>query len=145
MDDSQNTQQNNQGQPVISSLQDLSRSIPASPISVPYREGDPGIPLPEKLISRSLPESSPESHKETGIDATKETPRLTPADVSTGIVHARESTSVISHNQPTVQLPMTKQQAQQTMKLHKLKDSLFWLAMLILKQWQISGRKGDKG
>lgn len=120
------------------------QTIPQSPVSAPSRESGPTISTsPEALISPSTPEIkvSPELHKETGVEAVSEAPQLTPEDTKAGIVHAKESTPVATTPSSTIVLPMTQPQAQQTVKLHKkVKDSLFWFAMLVMRQWQIAQR-----
>jgi len=118
-----------------------------TPISVPSvsREGEPtGVARSEAGVSASVPEIeiSPELHQETGVEAVHETPQLTPADTQVGIQHAKESVPVSVASAGTITLPMTQQQAQQTVKSHKkVKDSLFWLAMLIMRQWQLAQKK----
>lgn len=159
MDDSQQTQLTNtdlvQSQSVAPSLStpvqgaaksdDTTQNTPQSPVSAPSRESGPAIlTSPESLIAPSTPEIqvSPELQKETGAEAVSETPQLTLEDAKAGIVHAKESTPVSTTPSSTITLPMTQQQAQQTIKLHKkVKDSLFWFAMLVMRQWQIANKK----
>ncbi len=121
--------------------------IPAEPVGLPSKEGAPSVPMPEKLVSPSVPEVeiSSELHAETGAEAVSEIPKLTPEDTQAGIVHAKESVPVLTAPAATIVLPMTQQQAQQTVKLHKkIKDSLFWLAMLVMRQWQIEEKHKKK-
>lgn len=151
MDDSQKTQQNSTNVADQSQVQVPSVPLPQPepvnyPISSPSRESGPASPISsESLASLSTPEMiiSPELHKETGAEAVSEAPTLTPEDAQAGIVHAKESTPVSVIPQETIVLPMTQPQAQQTVKIHKkVKDSLFWFAMLILRQWQVAQKKG---
>ena len=113
----------------------------AAPVGAPSKEGGPAVPVTsEKLVVPSLEkvEVSPEL-KEIGVEAKSEVPELTPEDAQAGIVHAKESTPVVISEEPSIKLPMSQQQAQQTVKMHKkIKDSLFWFAMLILRQWQMA-------
>lgn len=117
-------------------------NIPASPVGSPSKEGGPASFITsESLLSASTPEMeiSPKMHTETGVEAVSESPILTPEDTKAGIIHAKESTPVSPAAATTIVLPMTQPQAQQTVKIHKkVKDSLFWFAMLIMRQWQIA-------
>jgi hypothetical protein len=113
----------------------------AVPVSAPSKEGGPAVAMPEKLVMPSMPdiEVSPDLQKETGMEVKSESPQLTPEDAKAGIVHAKESVPVSIASAATIVLPMTQQQAQQTVQLHKkVRDSFFWFAMLIMRQWQIA-------
>ncbi|HSW88535.1 MAG TPA: hypothetical protein VLG12_05225 [Candidatus Saccharimonadales bacterium] len=160
MDDSQKIQQNtpqsdDQTQQIVTPVTTVSQqpsekkeeTTPVSPVSSPSKEGGPTPSITsESLISASTPEMeiSPTLHTETGAEAVSETPILTPEDAKAGIVHAKESTPV-STAAATIVLPMTQQQAQQTVKIHKkVKDSLLWFAMLIMRQWQIAQKNKKK-
>lgn len=113
---------------------------PAEPISAPSKESGPAQVTSEKLVVPSQEKMQVSSElQEIGIEAKDDMPKLTPEDAQAGIVHAKEATPVVMTDQPSIQLPMSQQQAQQTVKMHKkVKDSLFWFAMLILRQWQIA-------
>lgn len=143
-DDSQSQQATQPVQTSQTQHEEKKEEIPAAPVSAPSKEGGPAAPVStEKLVVPSLEkvEVAPEL-KEIGVEAKDEVPELTPEDAQAGIVHAKESTPVVVAEEPSIKLPMSQQQAQQIVKLHKkVKDSLFWFAMLILRQWQISERK----
>lgn len=153
MDDTQKTQQNAtpvsdqpQFQPTVTPVTSIPQEPAPQPISNPSREAGPAkSPLSsETLASLSTPEMviSPEMQKEMGAEVVSEAPKLTPEDAKAGIVHAKESTPVSTTPASTIVLPMTQQKAQQTVKMHKkVKDSLFWFAMLVLRQWQIAKKK----
>lgn len=161
MDDSQQTQQKtsvitqdqqnlpqNQTTSQQASPQDRKEHIPATPISAPSKEGGPAFSeSTEESIKASSPEMeiSPELQHEIGAEVNTETPTLTPADANAGIVHAKESVPVSTTPTSAIVLPMSQQQAQQTVKVHKkVKDSLFWLAMLIMRQWQVAQKSKHK-
>jgi hypothetical protein len=147
MDDSQQSQQptdpayQSQSNQAVSPQPSDKKEEISVPVSAPSKEGGPAISIPEKFVAPSVPEMevSPDLQKETGIESKTETPQLTPEDAKAGIVHAKESVPVSVTPTATIVLPMTQQQSQQTVKLHKkVKDSLFWFAMLVMRQWQIA-------
>ncbi len=138
--------------PGRSSVQQTSQQQPAEneeeiieiPVSIHSKEGGPSLPTShETLLRASMPELeiSPDLKKE-GVEVVTETPKLMPEDAAAGIVHAKESVPVSTTPTATIVLPMTQQQAQQTVKIHKkVKDSLFWFAMLIARQWKVAEKQ----
>ncbi|HSW96658.1 MAG TPA: hypothetical protein VLF89_02415 [Candidatus Saccharimonadales bacterium] len=159
MDDSQKIQQNTtpvndqtQQMPVASEPMQPSEKkeeiTHSTHISSASKEGGPAVVLPssESLISPSMKEVEISSEeKDAGVEVISEPLALTPEDIKAGVVHAKESTPVSTTPTATIVLPMTQQQAQQTVKIHKkVKDSLFWFAMLILRQWQVAQKRKKK-
>lgn len=166
MDDTQNTHVNSvindQAQPVHQPGGQPVQSQPG-PAQKPWVEEQPVVdksagriekeqePVPSVSSSFSWGEhikpSQPELHvsselKEAGVETIEERPLLTPEDHAVGIQHVKETTPVITQPTGAVALPMTAQQAQQTLKLHKkITESIVWLASLVLKQFKMQHQK----
>ena len=85
-------------------------------------------------------EQAPQISKELlemGVESVSNVPDLTKQHQEAGIDHAKESVPVAAEPTGAVQIPMTQNQAQTNLKLHKkVSDSIVWLATLILKYFK---------
>lgn len=134
-------------QPVPQIPVDQASQPPVVPAATPHKEAEPiatHSQAPDEFIQPSEniePAITPEV-AEAGVEVVSERPPLPDAAQKLGVTHAKESTPVQTQPTGQVQLPMTKQQAHQTLKLHKkVTDSIVWLAFLILRQFKITHQK----
>lgn len=74
-----------------------------------------------------------EEIKEAGVEKISDTPHLTEDAKVVGIEHAGESTPVQTQSLGTVKLPMSDKEARQIIKTIKPDNSIFGLAILVLK------------
>ncbi len=118
---------------------------PTQPVgSVAKEQGPLGV---SEFIKPSGAESTPvippevaEHGVETVTDYEK--PQLTQEHKEVGIHEAKESVPVSTQPTGSVQLPMTEEEARQTVKMHKkVSDSILWLAALILKHAKMVHQK----
>ncbi|MFH1186599.1 MAG: hypothetical protein V1697_00305 [Candidatus Levyibacteriota bacterium] len=103
--------------------------------NVIHKETEP-IAASEPLVLSS--EKEPELHPEVktaGVEIVSEAPKLTKEDAEAGITYAKEATPVETEPSGKVQLPMTEQKAEETLKMHKkIAESIRWLALSVLRQ-----------
>lgn len=124
-------------------------AVPASTVppgpSVPiagHKEAEP-VRVTADVSEIVIPsEQAPELHPEVeaaGVEVSPnhEVPQLTLADKKAGLDYAKEATPVVVQPTGMVQLPMTEEQAKQTINVHKkFSDAMLWFAMTILKQYK---------
>lgn len=99
-------------------------------------------PETQDLVMESSPEMklSPEV-VEAGVEAKNEAPVILKEHEQVGLQHAG-ATVPVQIPQDLKAWPLTKQQAQAVIAVHKkVKESVTWLAMLILKQFKVAERK----
>ncbi len=134
MDD---TAQNDQNQPVSPSQGGPQIS---QPVSIPQKEQE-GLTNDYLKASEVHPKISKEL-EEAGVETVSEVPQITIEHVKAGLEPAKESVPVQTMPQGLVSLPITQTQAQNILNLHKkVTESVAWLAMLILRQFQIAQSK----
>lgn len=130
MDDTASDDQNQvQSQPTV------------QPVSPPQKEQEGLVSDYLKASEIAKPEISKEV-SEAGVEAVSEVPQITIEHKKAGLEPAKESVPVQVGPQGLVNLPMGQTQAQSILKLHKkVTESVTWLAMLILRQFQIMQSK----
>lgn len=123
-------------QPVIPVPQPV--QVPVQPVSTPLGKENAGVSIPkpqEQWIQETAPvaEIAPDI-KEAGVEAVKgEVVEMAPSAVAAGVQPVGLATPVPT--EPAVEFPMTEEKAKGILKMHKkVKDSIYWLAMLILRQ-----------
>ncbi|HSX40519.1 MAG TPA: hypothetical protein VLF68_02805 [Candidatus Saccharimonadales bacterium] len=112
-----------------------------TPISTPNKESVGGVSVDTSdLITPS--EVEPQLHpevQEAGVETVSDKPQLTDEHAKIGIKVSADATPVATSPTGMVQLPMTQAQAQATIKKTKnVKESIVWLASLILRQLKMS-------
>lgn len=116
--------------------------VPASPVSGPVKEAEP-VALPSEYIQPTEQHvEMPQEVREAGVEAVRETPDLTLHDQKAGIELAKEATPVAIEPSGMMQMPMTKEKAEETIKIHKkISDSVVWLATMVLRQLKMLPNK----
>jgi hypothetical protein len=108
---------------------------PQGAVSGPQKEYAPV--RNEPIVRPSIPEVAiaPEI-KEHGVEQSPDphTPTVSPPAKQAGVEVAKEATPPPVSPSGKVQLPMTVEQAQQLKKTKSWKDSIFWLAELVIEQ-----------
>lgn len=110
----------------------------ATPLSAPQKEQQPVASETSEFIKPS--EAEPIIHPElaeAGVEKVKEVPDLTLEDKKAGLSAAKESVPVSTAPSGLVQLPMTEEEARQTIKKTSISDSRHWLAVLVEKVFQL--------
>lgn len=79
----------------------------------------------------------PKEAQEVGVEVTpSEVIEVAPEVAEQGVAPVGTATPVPT--EPTLKFPMTEEKAEGILKMHKkVKDSIYWLAMLIVRQFQI--------
>lgn len=117
---------------------------PFMPIGSMHKEAGPSkiieVPVSEIISpSESAPEISPEV-EQAGVEVSKnvDVPDLTMHDKKAGLEHAPVIAPVPTQPSGAVQLPLTPEQATETLKKQKnTKNSVTWLAESVLRQIKI--------
>jgi hypothetical protein len=132
-DSTQNVQDDQQAQPQVA---------PISPTGSLHKEAEPIIKR-EPLVKASEEEQSLHSEvAEAGVEIVSEKPKLNEEHIKAGLEHAKESTPVKTESTDKIKFPMTAQKANQIIKNKKnIKDSILWLAISVLRQIRIVGKK----
>lgn len=92
-------------------------------------------------VSEQEPHLAPEV-AEAGVEVQQTHPQLTEVEQQVGVTYAAEATPVPTQPSGMVQLPMTQQEAEAVLKTKKsVRDSIRWLAALIIKQLKVSENK----
>jgi hypothetical protein len=117
--------------------------LPPPPVFTPVSsaQGKEFAPVPtvqhEGLRASEVePELHPEV-AEAGVEKVSEVPKLTLEDQKAGIELAKETTPVPSQSPYGISLPIPPQQAVVIAKKGNVKDSIAWLATLLLRQLKI--------
>ncbi|MGH7246110.1 MAG: hypothetical protein ACREGI_04205 [Candidatus Levyibacteriota bacterium] len=115
-----------------------------APVSAPTKEHAPmPSPLAEIIMpSEPIPEIG-EDVKEAGVEVSVQTNIGQDAQVA-GVALAKESVPVQVSEEEKIgeNFPMSKKQVTGILKMHKkIKDSIFWLALLISRQFKLAERK----
>lgn len=115
-----------------------------TPVSVPQKEQQPigGTNYIEKVERQ--PEIPPEVAK-IGVQPVSG-PTLSAEDKKVGITQAKEEVPVSTKPEGLVQLPLTEQEAQSALKIHKnIAEAIVWLANFVLRQFKIIKlKKGEE-
>ncbi len=133
---------------------------PEAPISVPQKEAEPTYadtmgksPITQNIeVPNSLPNQTeyikpsgaetspiiPPEVAEHGVEAVldHEKPKITPEHKQVGIEPAKEAVPVVTQPQGTVQLPMSEEDALNTIKTTSASESKHWLAVLVEKAYK---------
>lgn len=143
MDNNQNKQQatsSTVAQQPISQQGDVfqSQSVPPAPVSIPQKEQEPiftGMSEAVEFISPT--EKGPVLHKEVkdaGVEVTPQ-PSVSQIAKELGVEQIKENTPVEVDPIRFMKLPITSGSANQVVSQHgRFRDSILWLAMLILRQ-----------
>ena len=132
----------NQSDKIVSEDKPLSieNDIPVPPnaMSGPMKEfGPPSAPPTELVMPTEAAPDIPQEVKEAGVEESPNTeqPNI-PQQVqqTTGIQPAHEAVPVPTAPSDTIQLPMPEIDAVETIKKHKVIDSIRWLATLVVEQ-----------
>lgn len=122
------------------SPQQQQQQPPPQPVGSVAKEHGPVSTKVESFIEPSGAETQPEVSvelQEHGVEAIadQERPQLTESHKQVGIEHAKESVPAPTQvtNSSHVQLPMTEEEALQTIKSTGTSDSKHWLALLVEK------------
>lgn len=110
----------------------------ATPVSVPQKEQQPVSSEVSEFVKPS--EAEPVIHpelSEVGVEKVKEVPDLTLEDKKAGLEPAKESVPVSTAPSGLVQLLMTEEEAERTIKTTSVSDSRHWLAVLVEKVFQL--------
>lgn len=113
---------------------------PTQPVSVPLGKENAGVSIPkppEQWIQETAPvaEVAPEI-KDAGVEPIKGEVMEVPTTVQAHIQPVGLATPVPT--EPTLDFPMTEEKAEGIVKMHKkVKDSIYWLAMLIVRQFKM--------
>lgn len=136
MDTTAQQSQNPQTHPQDSSAVQTVQPQPVVPVGQPNKEFGPVATSDVLKPTETAPVISPEV-AEHGVEVVKstETVPLTLEDQKHGVTHAKETMPVHTEPKGMVTLPLTQQQAVATLKTTKsVKESIAWLAVLVLKQ-----------
>ena len=143
-----------QGQPVtpmqngqsVQTVQQPTQSVPVNPVG----KETPPIPAqkPQEWIAETPSEMVlPKEAQEVGAEVTHgEVLQVDPTVASEGVVSTGTATPLPTD--PALKFPMTEEKAEGIVKMHKkVKDSIYWLAMLIVRQFKIlkSQKKSNTG
>lgn len=112
----------------------------SQPVSLPHKEHAPAVgPVEYGAIQPSEvePQIAPEV-AEAGVEASPDphTPAIHPVAKQAGMTHAKQHAPVSTTPGGRIQLPMTQVNAQQVKKTASVKDSIRWLAELVLEQFK---------
>lgn len=153
----QNTAQNSQQMPPQQPVAQPPDTVQApqtqpqvtpQPVSVP--SGKEGVAMPvvmpqEKWVEETAPVAKIEQElQEAGVEASQnEVMTVSPEVAESGVTPTGTAAPV--PEEPTLKLPMTEEKAKGILKMHKkVKDSVTWLAMLVVRQMQMF-RVKEKG
>lgn len=114
------------------------QSPSTQPVSLPHKELGPSRPTHD-YGSVSLSEPEPyisEEVAEAGVEVTPDTYRPDiPSDVvKLGVTPAKAATPVVTTSTGKITLPLTQESAQTAKKTYSIRDSMRWLAELVLEQ-----------
>ncbi len=159
MDDTQKQQQQVQqpgsGQTVVQFPQSAQQPVPTTPVMPSgslVKEGEPipSISKPVEMIKPTeAPVELPKEVEAAGVKEVKPTPTIPEEVKKLGVQEAPAATPVKTEPSGFIHLPMTKQQAQAKIKGNFLfknpSESFLWLAMLIVRQFQMREKEKQKG
>lgn len=126
-------------QPVTPGSQDQVQAAQAMPPSAGAGKEVIAIPVkaPEWIQENPPPVDVAPEVLEAGVTEGPKEEVVIPEDVQAAGVMPVGSATPIPETPTLVHLPMTKEKAQGVLKMHKkVKESVTWLAMLIVKQFQ---------
>lgn len=114
------------------------QSPSTAPVSLPHKELGSSRPTHD-YGSISLSEPEPylsEEVAEAGVEVTPDTyrPDIPPDAAKLGVTPAKAATPVVTTTTTKIVLPLTEETAMQAKKTFTIKDSMRWLAELVLEQ-----------
>lgn len=123
-------------------VEPVSVQQPVQSASAGTKESGPVLTIeptqPEKVIAETAPEAHiPQEVAEAGVTAEKAESIAVPQDLQAQGVQP-VGVAVPIPEEPNITLPMTEEKARGILKMHKkVKESVTWLAMLVLRQMQV--------
>lgn len=158
MDDTQKQQQIIQqpvtGQTVVQfpkpTQQPIQAPVVPSGSLVKEAEPMPSVSKPIEMIKPAeVPVELPKEVEAVGVKEIKQTPTIPEEVKKLGVASVGAATPVSTQPTGFVKLPMTQQQAQAKIKGNFLfknpSESFLWLAMLIVRQFQMKEKEKQKG
>lgn len=125
-------------------------STSAQPVSAPLtKEHEPRSTMPDvvKMTETQIVQEEVKVEKELeGIvsqSPNTEIPNIPPEAKNAGLEHAKEDTPLVSSPTSTVIMPMTFEEAQLTQKKYRFRDSIAWLADIIIYHFKKISRKPE--
>ncbi|HEX8965236.1 MAG TPA: hypothetical protein VF820_02285 [Patescibacteria group bacterium] len=154
MDDTQKQQQQNQqsatSQTVVQFPQTTQQPVVPTGSMVKEAEPMPSVLKPVETVKPAeAPVELPKEVEAAGVKEIKSMPQIPQEVRQLGVQHAAAATPVSTQPSGFIKLPMTKEEAQAKVKGNFLfknpSESFLWLAMLIVRQFQMKEKEKQKG
>ncbi len=122
-------------------------SAPAQPVSKPFSKEHEPMPDIVKMTENQILQEENRVDKELKEIVAKspdiEKPEISEEAKKAGLEHAKENTQMPVTASSNISLPMTYEQAQLTRKKYRFRDSIAWLADIIIYYFKQKNRKPD--